>query len=296
MHNTKWMAVSLIALVGGCTMTAGDEQRPDELASDVEAAPPAHDSVAQLPPHLYGQQLECVSAQECDDGNPCTQDSCVSNSCSRVPTNAMCDDANPCTVRDRCQEGACFGVDHIPLMKEEQGSRWKLIGDEGGVSHEDDTFFFQTKESQYVMLAMDDGVTLLTHYDVQFSAVIEQASEFEGGSATFFMSYDTAAKATGHERAQALMFTPESIGWGDQSSSYAINTSEEHVYRLHAPEPGERATLFVDDAIALVRLNATLTSGIAFGDSSSAPGQDGDYQFSDVALVPRADLCPSELE
>ena len=48
-------------------------------------------------------------AVSCDDGDPCTDDSCdPASGCVHAPaTGAPCDDGSPCTVGDACQDGAC---------------------------------------------------------------------------------------------------------------------------------------------------------------------------------------------
>ena len=47
-------------------------------------------------------------AVDCDDGNPCTDDSCdESGACQHLPNDILCDDANACTVGDICKGGAC---------------------------------------------------------------------------------------------------------------------------------------------------------------------------------------------
>ncbi len=48
----------------------------------------------------------------CDDGNPCTLDSCVSGTCAHDPaTGASCDDGMWCTTSDACTSaGTCRGV------------------------------------------------------------------------------------------------------------------------------------------------------------------------------------------
>ncbi|RJO66174.1 MAG: DUF1566 domain-containing protein [Myxococcales bacterium] len=52
----------------------------------------------------YGQG----GTQNCDDGNPCTTDSChPTQGCQRVNNTNSCDDDNPCTVGDRCNLGMC---------------------------------------------------------------------------------------------------------------------------------------------------------------------------------------------
>jgi len=43
----------------------------------------------------------------CDDGNPCTNDSCSTGSCQHVPNSAPCDDGLWCDGADHCSLGAC---------------------------------------------------------------------------------------------------------------------------------------------------------------------------------------------
>ncbi len=54
----------------------------------------------------------CVGgpAPDCDDGNPCTADSCDPGSgCVSSPTAAACDDGDDCTTDDTCLVGQCVG-------------------------------------------------------------------------------------------------------------------------------------------------------------------------------------------
>ncbi|MEZ4266209.1 MAG: SUMF1/EgtB/PvdO family nonheme iron enzyme [Myxococcota bacterium] len=54
---------------------------------------------------------ECVAglAASCNDGNPCTDDSCVPGTgCVHVPNTAACDDGKACTEGDVCAGGACL--------------------------------------------------------------------------------------------------------------------------------------------------------------------------------------------
>ena len=53
----------------------------------------------------------CVGTEiDCEDGNPCTADSCDGlGGCASVPQAAVCDDGDPCTLGDICQDGACAG-------------------------------------------------------------------------------------------------------------------------------------------------------------------------------------------
>jgi cysteine-rich repeat protein len=46
----------------------------------------------------------------CDDGNPCTDDSCADlKGCTFAPNKAPCNDFNGCTTADTCSGGACKG-------------------------------------------------------------------------------------------------------------------------------------------------------------------------------------------
>jgi hypothetical protein len=52
-------------------------------------------------------------ARSCDDGNPCTVESCdPATGCASVAGNedAACDDANPCTTDSTCADGVCQGT------------------------------------------------------------------------------------------------------------------------------------------------------------------------------------------
>jgi hypothetical protein len=47
----------------------------------------------------------------CDDGDPCTDDSCNGlGGCLTAFNTAWCDDGDPCTVADQCSQGECKGV------------------------------------------------------------------------------------------------------------------------------------------------------------------------------------------
>ncbi len=58
----------------------------------------------------------CISSGKltCNDGNPCTADSCTPGAgCQFVPTSAACDDGNACTSGDACTKGQCLGPDVV---------------------------------------------------------------------------------------------------------------------------------------------------------------------------------------
>ena len=52
----------------------------------------------------------CTTAQDCDDGNTCTDDTCDVDVCSHVYNDAHCDDGDACTNVDVCMSGICSGT------------------------------------------------------------------------------------------------------------------------------------------------------------------------------------------
>ncbi len=55
---------------------------------------------------------ECIGTSiDCDDDNPCTDDSCDGlGGCQFESNMADCDDEDPCTVADECDSGVCAGT------------------------------------------------------------------------------------------------------------------------------------------------------------------------------------------
>ena len=53
---------------------------------------------------FIGVDVECVHDGHCDDGNECTDDTCVNNVCQYPANN--CDDADDCTT-DTCNVDVC---------------------------------------------------------------------------------------------------------------------------------------------------------------------------------------------
>jgi hypothetical protein len=52
--------------------------------------------------------------KSCDDGNPCTDDSCLPGSgCVSAAVSTLCSDGNPCTQLAKCVDGACVAQSQI---------------------------------------------------------------------------------------------------------------------------------------------------------------------------------------
>ena len=51
---------------------------------------------------------------KCNDDEQCTEDACVGGQCVYKPIAGPCVDSDPCTVDDTCQQGTCVGVPGTP--------------------------------------------------------------------------------------------------------------------------------------------------------------------------------------
>jgi cysteine-rich repeat protein len=69
---------------------------------------PAGGCVHDLNPNC----VECSLPSDCDDGNPCTDDSCepISGTCTHTNNADHCDDGFFCTIDDLCSGGTCAGT------------------------------------------------------------------------------------------------------------------------------------------------------------------------------------------
>lgn len=54
---------------------------------------------------------KCTTNAECNDGNPCTTDTCNAvGACVNTNNTIACDDGNACTMGDTCSAGSCSGT------------------------------------------------------------------------------------------------------------------------------------------------------------------------------------------
>ena len=72
------------------------------------AATCSDDNACTTGDHCVGKACQPAAALGCDDGNPCTADSCAPElGCAATPTSATCDDGDNCTQSDACSGGKC---------------------------------------------------------------------------------------------------------------------------------------------------------------------------------------------
>jgi hypothetical protein len=58
---------------------------------------------------------DCTGSGDCNDGNACTDDACVSGSCVNSDNTASCDDGDACTENDMCSGGVCAGTPPVSV-------------------------------------------------------------------------------------------------------------------------------------------------------------------------------------
>lgn len=84
---------------------------------------------------------------------------------------------------------------------------------------------------------------------------------------------------------QGLYFDEDSIGWLDDSGSFAMDTTDDfHHYRVEVARDGAVRVL-VDDQQVLQRTGFKLGPYIAFGDTSASPGLASDYAISRITVT-----------
>ena len=94
-------AACVIAVILGACVAACD---PADLAPASVGA----DAGADVPATV----IDVCAVKHCDDGNPCTADSCLAGTCQHAVTTVPCDDGDPCTTADTCAGGHCVGQPH----------------------------------------------------------------------------------------------------------------------------------------------------------------------------------------
>ena len=77
---------------------------------DLSDGTPCNDTDACTIATTCDQGFCTGTALGCDDGNPCSDDSCDPIlGCQNIPADNICDDGNACTQNDFCAAGACGG-------------------------------------------------------------------------------------------------------------------------------------------------------------------------------------------
>ncbi len=112
LRTKKCRALIAAVMIGtwGCGGGSGPGVSPADDAAgpgDAREDGAASDEASDVPPL-------CLSHAECDDGNPCTNNTCEADGCHHEPlVTGACDDGDPCTAGESCQGGVCGGGDFV---------------------------------------------------------------------------------------------------------------------------------------------------------------------------------------
>ena len=281
----------VIALAIGCSTP--DDLEPinelDDLSDPIAAADaPLAAQPAPSPGGAY-----CHVLSDCDDGNPCTTATqCIEHHCLYTNTSGPCDDGSGCTLDDVCIGGECIGSEEVVLL-----SGTQLPATEGWLGYGDDaattdgsivtvTTPIASPLYRYATYGLGLSATDLATHDLQWTLRVDSAD---------FNPYDASAALLPHftgwygwgpaTRAQMIAWQDDRIGWGDASAQYLVDTTLPHVYRLGINGAGE-GELFVDNVLALVRPGIVIGPMVGFGDQTNDWGVDGQFEISDMRLVP----------
>jgi hypothetical protein len=108
---------------------------------------------------------------------------------------------------------------------------------------------------------------------------------FDAGIIFYGSTVDPSSGFTGGPRAQFIFFDKDRIGWGDESQTFAMDTTDDfHLYTLTVDSSG-LAHLFVDGVLALQRSNFTAIPRIGFGDMTNDSGVNGSFSIGSLTVT-----------
>jgi hypothetical protein len=97
--HTPCLEASCDAATGFCSLVSANEEMPCDDSDACTVSEACDDG-------------ECMAgvAVNCNDGNPCTDDSCdPTTGCLHTDNQEPCTDGDVCTTQDQCQAGVCVG-------------------------------------------------------------------------------------------------------------------------------------------------------------------------------------------
>ena len=141
---------------------------------------------------------------------------------------------------------------------------------------------------QFTLFYRNAGINKTKGFSLELILRVLEVSEkhnpFDAGIA-FLASYNPSVFAgLPSEREQLIYFDEDSIGWGDESSSFALDTTKDfHTYRLSVDNSGI-ASVFVDNVLTLQRSGFQTNGIIAFGDQTNDLGVDSRFAVKSISV------------
>ncbi len=144
-----------VTIAAGAQVLADTVSGLNSIVYGNPAFPPSlNGTVSPSPTAVFDDTLPscaaCSVAADCDDSNPCTDDSCdLAGGCMNIANANACDDGNPCTTDDVCAAGQCTG--QVPAAC-----------NDGNLCTDDSCLFDGTCVNTPNMAPCDDGTTCTT--------------------------------------------------------------------------------------------------------------------------------------
>lgn len=136
---------------------------------------------------------------------------------------------------------------------------------------------------QDVPLAMSSGFSI--DFSLQVHEVESPHNLYDGGIVFYASTIDPSHNFTGGHREQMIFFDEGLIGWGDETDTYAVNTTDAfHLYNIIVTNTGF-AQVFVDGNLALERNNFEVIPRIGFGDMTNDPGVNGRFSIERIIVT-----------
>jgi len=141
---------------------------------------------------------------------------------------------------------------------------------------------------QYTLFYRDVGIDVASGFSLELILKVLEVSQphnFLDAGIAFLASYNpNVAAGSGTEREQLIFFDENSIGWGDESSSFALDTTKDfRTYRLSVDKSGI-ASVFVDNVLALQRSGFQTNGIIAFGDQTNDFGIESRFAVKSISV------------
>ena len=123
---------------------------------------------------------------------------------------------------------------------------------------------------------------------------VEEPHNYLDAGIMFYGSTDTAdGMFTGGPRDQMIYFDENGIGWGDETETFAMDTTDTfHAYTLRVENKGV-AKVYVDGTLRLTRKNWIGIPRIGFGDMTNDLGVNGRFSIGDIIVTAYPHNSPS---
>lgn len=136
---------------------------------------------------------------------------------------------------------------------------------------------------QDVPLAMSSGFSI--DFSLQVHEIESPHNSYDGGIVFYASTIDPSSNFAGGPRGQMIFFDEGFIGWGDETDTYTLDTTDAfHHYNISVTNTGV-AQVFVDGNLALDRNNFEVIPRIGFGDMTNDIGVNGSFSIESIFVT-----------